>query len=144
MSFRIKLDSNLRFTRLSPNLKRSAYLLKNLNFSYRIIYIYLHRAIYIFTSYLVQVSNPFYLFQLYTVIVWLAQQFYDYSCLVIVTTLIAVAVTVCETRKVPIYTFKLFPCMVSYFASFSAANDSIEGKSTGHWSRNKSGSQWNW
>ena len=77
-----------------------------------------HRLRQIVDVYSRLLENPFYLFQLYTVIVWLAQQFYDYSCLVIVTTLIAVAVTVCETRKVTIYTFELFPCMVSYFASF--------------------------
>jgi len=50
--------------------------------------------------YFFQVSNPFYLIQLYTVSVWMAQEFYDYASLVVVATIIAVGTSVWETRKV--------------------------------------------
>ena len=50
-----------------------------------------------------EVANPFYLFQLYTVVVWMAQEYWDYASLVIVTTLIAVGFAVRETRRVTFF-----------------------------------------
>ena len=47
-----------------------------------------------------EVSNPFYFFQIYTIIVWMAQQYYDYSAMVMLATIIAVGSSVMETRKV--------------------------------------------
>lgn len=47
-----------------------------------------------------KISNPFYLFQFYTIVVWMAQAYYDYSCLVLATTMIAVGSSVYESRKV--------------------------------------------
>ena len=52
-----------------------------------------------------EVSNPFYLMQLYTVTVWLIQEFYDYSIMVIVATVISVGTSVWETRKVSLFSF---------------------------------------
>ncbi|KAI9554376.1 hypothetical protein GHT06_019648 [Daphnia sinensis] len=46
-----------------------------------------------------EISNPFYLFQFYTIVVWMAQAYYDYSCLVLATTMIAVGSSVYESRK---------------------------------------------
>ena len=54
----------------------------------------------IYKMILKEVSNPFYMFQLYTVIVWMAQKYFDYSSLVIATTIVTVSVSVYETRKV--------------------------------------------
>lgn len=47
-----------------------------------------------------QVANPFYLFQFYTIVVWMAQEYWDYSAIVILTTIISVGFAVHETRKV--------------------------------------------
>lgn len=38
--------------------------------------------------------------QLYTVVVWMAQEYFDYSAMVIGATLVAVGAAVRETRKV--------------------------------------------
>ncbi|KZR98214.1 Cation-transporting ATPase [Daphnia magna] len=46
-----------------------------------------------------EISNPFYLFQFYTIVVLMAQAYYDYSCLVLATTMIAVGSNVYERRK---------------------------------------------
>ena len=49
---------------------------------------------------LLKVSNPFYLIQLYTIIVWMAQEFYEYTAVIILTTILVVGTSVWETRKV--------------------------------------------
>lgn len=40
------------------------------------------------------------MFQIYTVVVWMAQQYYDYSAMVVLATFVAVGTSVYETRKV--------------------------------------------
>lgn len=40
------------------------------------------------------------MFQIYTVVVWMAQYYYDYSSVVVLATMVAVATSVYETRKV--------------------------------------------
>ena len=47
-----------------------------------------------------KVSNPFYLFQLYTILVSIAKGFHIFSAVVVVGTAIAVGASVWETRKV--------------------------------------------
>lgn len=47
-----------------------------------------------------KISNPFYLFQFYTIVVWMAQSYFDYSAMVIAATMAAVGSSVYETRKV--------------------------------------------
>lgn len=47
-----------------------------------------------------QISNPFYLFQFYTLAVWMLQEYFEYSSKIIALTAIAVGASVWETRKV--------------------------------------------
>ena len=54
----------------------------------------------IYKMILKEVSNPFYMFQLYTVIGWMAQRYYDYCAMVVTGTVLAVGSSVFETRKV--------------------------------------------
>ena len=51
-------------------------------------------------SLILKVSNAFYLYQFYTVSVWMAQLYFDSVSLVIAATIITVGVSVYETRRV--------------------------------------------
>ena len=47
-----------------------------------------------------QALNPFYLFQAYTVILWSVQFYWKFAVVIAVTSVIAVTVSVWETRRV--------------------------------------------
>ena len=49
---------------------------------------------------LFQALNPFYLFQAYTVILWSVQFYWKFAVVIAVTSVIAVTVSVWETRRV--------------------------------------------
>ena len=47
-----------------------------------------------------QALNPFYLFQAYTVILWSVQFYWKFAVVIAITSVIAVTVSVWETRRV--------------------------------------------
>ena len=61
-----------------------------------------------------QALNPFYLFQAYTVILWSVQFYWKFAVVIAITSVIAVTVSVWETRRVskawiPPGRFDIFP-----------------------------------
>ncbi len=50
--------------------------------------------------YFFQALNPFYLFQAYTVILWSVQLYWKYAIVIALTSVVSVAASVFETRRV--------------------------------------------
>lgn len=56
----------------------------------------------IMTLVLLEVFNPFYVFQLFTIAVWLAEPYYYYCIAVVLMSTFGVATSVIQTKKVSI------------------------------------------
>ena len=56
----------------------------------------------------VQGLNPFYLFQLYTVVLWSLQYYWKFAVIIAVTSVISVTVSVWETRRVRLFIICFF------------------------------------
>jgi magnesium-transporting ATPase (P-type) len=64
----------------------------------------------IMTLVLLEVFNPFYMFQLFTIGVWLAEPYYYYCGAVVIMSTFGVATSVIQTKKVGVVTIELaFP-----------------------------------
>ena len=59
--------------------------------------------------------NPFYLFQLYTVVLWSLQYYWKFAVIIAVTSVISVTVSVWETRRVRLFIISFFSdsCRIS-------------------------------
>ena len=71
----------------------------------------------IFELILKEVSDPFYLFQVFSIILWSIEDYYKYAVVIIITTILSLGISVYETRVnlVQIQTMAKYTCKVSIF-----------------------------
>ena len=80
-----------------------------------------------FTLLLLDFADPFYLFQVFSIVLWLTNQYIYYACIIIVTTLVSLFVGVYETRKnlKNIQTMSKYSCRVNILRKDPETNEPI-------------------
>lgn len=71
----------------------------------------------VMTLILLEVFNPFYVFQLFTIGVWLAEPYYYYCIAVVLMSTFGVATSVIQTKKVShliLILFCVFPSVITH------------------------------
>ena len=79
------------------------------------------------TLLLLDFADPFYLFQVFSIVLWLTNQYIYYACIIIVTTLVSLFVGVYETRKnlKNIQTMSKYSCRVNILRKDPETNEPV-------------------